>query len=283
MLKRIITALVALCVFIPVVIFSDTYLFPIGISFGCTVALYEMLKCIDVLKLWFLSIPLVFGCGCLPIVARYFDNHEYELLFVMLAIAVVTVMYIFAVSLFSKGKFSIERAGLTFMTTFYISGGFTSIVLLRDFQDVGLYLFMLIFVGAWMTDIFAYFVGRFFGRHKLIPEISPKKTIEGSIGGIVFCSLSFVLYGFILSHFTSISLTSYIVLAIVGIIISVVSQIGDLTMSQIKRQFGVKDYGWILPGHGGMLDRFDSILAVSLVLVVACAIVRHFGINIITV
>lgn len=283
MLKRIITALVALCVFIPVVIFSDTYLFPIGISFGCVVSLYEMLKCIGVIKIWHLSVPLVFGCGCLPLVARYFDNREKELLFVLLAVAVVCVMYIFAVSLFSKGNFSIERAGLTFMTAFYISGGFTSIVLLRDFQDVGMYLFMLIFVGAWMTDIFAYFVGRFFGKHKLIPEISPKKTIEGSIGGIVFCSLSFVLYGFILSYFTKISLISYIVLAIVGVIISVVSQIGDLTMSQIKRQFGVKDYGKILPGHGGMLDRFDSILAVSLVLIVACAVVRHFGIDIITV
>ncbi len=283
MLKRIITALVALCVFIPVVIFSDTYLFPIGMAFGCIVALYEMLKCIDVIRIWYLSAPLVLGCGCLPIVARYFDNREMDLLFVLLAVAVVAVMYVFAVSLFSKGKFSIERAGLTFMTTFYISGGFTSIVLLRDFQDVGMYLFMLIFVGAWMTDIFAYFVGRFFGKHKLIPEISPKKTVEGSIGGIVFCSLSFVLYGFILSYFTNISPISYVVLAVVGVIISVVSQIGDLTMSQIKRQFGVKDYGKILPGHGGMLDRFDSILAVSLVLIVACAVVRHFGIDIITV
>ena len=169
------------------------------------------------------------------------------------------------------------------MTTFYICGGFTSIVLLRDFQNIGMYLFMLIFVGAWMTDIFAYFVGRFFGKHKLIPEISPKKTVEGSIGGIVFCSLSFVLYGFILSYFTSISLVSYIVLGVVGVIISIVSQIGDLTMSQIKRQFGVKDYGKIFPGHGGMLDRFDSILAVALVLLIACAVVRHFGIHIITV
>ena len=142
---------------------------------------------------------------------------------------------------------------------------------------------MLIFVGAWITDIFAYFTGKFLGKHKLIPEVSPKKTVEGSIGGIVFCSLFFVLYGFILTKLVSISSISYIVLAIVGIIISIVAQIGDLTMSQIKRKFGVKDYGKIFPGHGGMLDRFDSIIAVALVLIIACATVRYFGVNIFSI
>ena len=125
----------------------------------------------------------------------------------------------------------------------------------------------------------------FFGKHKLIPEISPKKTIEGSIGGIVFCSAFYVLYGFIISTFAdtvNVSGGQYAVLAVVGIIISVVAQIGDLTMSQIKRKFGVKDYGKIMPGHGGVLDRFDSIIAVAFVLIIACAVVREFGLNVFT-
>ena len=142
---------------------------------------------------------------------------------------------------------------------------------------------MLIFVGAWGTDIFAYFVGRFFGRHKLIPEISPKKTVEGSIGGIVFCALLYMLYGFVLAKFNSGFSNTYWLLAIVGVIISVVAQIGDLTMSQIKRQFGIKDYGKIMPGHGGILDRCDSVLTVAFVLIVACAVIREFGGSLITI
>ncbi len=282
MLKRIITALVALVVFIPVVLLSHTYVFPIAIGFACFMGLFEMFRCIGVLKIWYLSIPLIVGGACMPVVARYFDTRESDFHFVILGVAILMALYIFAVSLFSKGKFPIELAGLTFMTEFYISGGFVSIVLLRDFQDIGIYLFMLIFVGAWITDIFAYFVGRFFGKHKLIPDISPKKTVEGSIGGIVFCSIFFVLYGFVLSIFTDIASGSYIVLAVVGVIISVVAQIGDLTMSQIKRKFNVKDYGKIMPGHGGILDRFDSIIAVAIVLIIACAVVRYFGISIFT-
>lgn len=283
MLKRIVTAVVAMFIFIPVAWFSDTYVFPIAIALVAAIGLFEMFRCIGVLKLWGLSVPLIVVGGAMPIIARVFDTKESDFHFVILGVSIILALYIFAVSLFSKGKLPIELAGLTFMTEFYISGGFTSIVLLRDFQDIGIYLFMLIFVGAWITDIFAYFSGKFFGKHKLIPEISPKKTVEGSIGGIVFCSLAFVLYGFILTKIVEISGTSYIVLAIVGIIISIVAQIGDLAMSQIKRKFGIKDYGKIMPGHGGVLDRFDSIIAVALVLIIACATVRHFGVNIFSI
>ena len=282
MLKRIITAVVAMFIFVPVVWFSDTYVFPIAISIATVLGLFEMFRCIGVLKLWYLSAPLILVGGAMPTLARFFDKgRESDFHFVIIGVAILLALYIFAVSLFSKGKLPIELAGLSFMTEFYITGGFTAIVMLRDFEIIGIYLFMLIFVGAWITDIFAYFTGRFLGKHKLIPEISPKKTVEGSIGGIVFCSLFFMLYGFVLTKIVDISDINYLVLAIVGIIISVVAQIGDLTMSQIKRKFGVKDYGKILPGHGGVLDRFDSIIAVALVLIIACATVRHFGINII--
>ncbi len=281
MLKRIITAVVAMFIFVPVVWFSDTYVFPVTIGIVCGIGLFEIFRCIGVLKIWGLSIPLIIGGAAMPIIARFFDGgRESDFHFVILGVAILMVLYIFAVSLFSKGKLPVELAGLTFMTEFYIAGGFTAIVLLRDFEKIGIYLFMLIFVGAWITDIFAYFVGRFFGKHKLIPEVSPKKTVEGSIGGTVFCALFFMLYGFVLTLFTPITSINYLVLAIVGVIISVVAQIGDLTMSQIKRKFGVKDYGKIMPGHGGVLDRFDSIIAVAFVLIIACATVRHFGINI---
>jgi phosphatidate cytidylyltransferase len=105
------------------------------------------------------------------------------------------------------------------------------------------------------------------GKHKLIPDVSPKKTVEGSIGGIAFCILAMVIFGIVVEAVSSYE-ANLIALAFAGLVISVVAQIGDLLMSVIKRTYGIKDYGKIFPGHGGILDRFDSILAVSIVLMV---------------
>ena len=107
------------------------------------------------------------------------------------------------------------------------------------------------------------------GKHKLIPEVSPKKTIEGSIGGTLFCALSFVAFGIIVDNFFGMN-ANLIFLAISGVIVSIVAQMGDLIMSLIKREYGIKDYGKLFPGHGGILDRFDSILSVSLMLAIIC-------------
>ena len=140
----------------------------------------------------------------------------------------------------------------------------------------GVYYFALVFVASWVCDVFAYFVGRAFGRHKLIPEISPKKTVEGAIGGVVCTTLCFVLYGFIISRISEFA-PKYFVLAIFGFVLSVVAQLGDLIASLIKREHGVKDYGCIFPGHGGVLDRFDSILAVAPFLLALCVLFPPFS------
>ena len=141
MLKRIITAVVAMFIFVPVVWFSDTYVFPIAISIATAIGLFEMLRCIGVLKLWYFSAPLILvGCA-MPTLARFFDKgRESDFHFVIIGVAILLALYIFAVSLFSKGKLSIELAGLSFMTEFYITGRFTAIVLLRDFENIGIYL-----------------------------------------------------------------------------------------------------------------------------------------------
>ena len=112
-------------------------------------------------------------------------------------------------------------------------------------------------------------MGRAIGRHKLIPEVSPKKTVEGSIGGTFFCVLSFVAFGLVVDTFFNMN-ANLIFLAISGAFVAVVAQMGDLIMSLIKREYGIKDYGKLFPGHGGVLDRFDSILSVSLMLAILC-------------
>ena len=148
------------------------------------------------------------------------------------------------------------------MITAYVVAAFSSLSVVRLIENVGIYCLGLVLVTAWITDTFAYVVGSLIGKHKLIPEISPKKTVEGSIGGIVFSMIGTMLYGLLISLFTDIT-PNYIVLAIAGLILSVISQVGDLIASLIKREHNVKDYGSILPGHGGIMDRFDSILSVS--------------------
>ena len=139
-------------------------------------------------------------------------------------------------------------------------------ILLRDIPVTGKFIYLIPFVFGWVTDTFAYFVGRFLGKHKLIPAVSPKKTVEGAIGGAVGCALVAILYGFVIGQCFDTVQPNYVVLAIAGVIIAVVSQLGDFAMSAIKRQYGIKDYGKLLPGHGGLLDRFDSCMAVTIVL-----------------
>ena len=135
MLKRIISGIIAFLVFVPVVWFSqpgtpEGWVFPIAISIATAIALGEMFNCIGILKMWYLSIPLILVGAAIPVLARFFDGgRENELHTVVLMIVIALVTYILAVSLFSKGRFPIELAGLAFTTEFYICGGFTSIVL----------------------------------------------------------------------------------------------------------------------------------------------------------
>ena len=276
MLKRIITSLVAVCVLIPVLIFSDTWVFPIGVALCAAIGIFEMLGCIGVRKNLFLTIPLCLVAVFMPLYARYValgNSGSYELLKLGAGITFVMALYIRGVAVFANKSVNITDAGLLLGISFYIIAAFTSLVYLHDYIPYGNYIYLLTFICAWVTDIFAYFTGMLLGKHKLIPAVSPKKTVEGAIGGLVFCVISTVLFGFVIEKFFNthgITSANYLVLIVAGVFASVVSQTGDLIMSVIKRHYGIKDYGKIFPGHGGVLDRFDSVLAVSMILAVIC-------------
>lgn len=126
-------------------------------------------------------------------------------------------------------------------------------------MENGIYLVILPFVAAWITDSCAYFVGVTLGKHRIAPYLSPKKTVEGTVGGILGCMLGMLLYGGIIQFFFNID-ANYVLLALLGMIGALAAEFGDLSMSFVKRQFRIKDYGNIMPGHGGILDRFDSLL-----------------------
>ena len=267
MLTRIITSVVALCVLVPALILSDTWVFPIAVAVCCFIADYEMLKCVGVLKKPFLSAPLLCLSFALPVTVRFCESLERYCLIFMGATLLV-ILYLLAILVFSKGSIGVENISIAAVMSFYVTIGFSSIVLLHDLFELGKYTYLLVFVGAWITDIFAYFCGRLFGKHKLIPEVSPKKTVEGSIGGTLFSGIAFVVFGLIIKSIENETYQGYVQLFVFGLIAALVAQIGDLCMSALKRHYGIKDFGKVFPGHGGMLDRFDSILAVAIVLLI---------------
>ena len=171
-------------------------------------------------------------------------------------------MFLLFLSMLIKHKtVSVVDASMTIFSVIYIPYFLTNLLYIREL-NYGSLLIWLPFVGAFLTDTCAYFAGVFLGRHKLCPNISPKKTIEGSIGGILGCMGSCMLYGLILQKVWSIDV-NYVNLASLGIIMAIVSQIGDLSASIIKRKFGIKDYGKLFPGHGGILDRLDSVIMIA--------------------
>ena len=273
MLKRIITALWACCILIPVLIFAHTPALTVGLALVACIAVWEAFHCVGLHKNILICLPFYLCAAAAPFAPRYLNTDTFFK--VALGVVLALMLYIFAVTVIGHKSAKMTEAFTGYLISLYAIVGSAAIVYLHDVQEGGEYVYLLIFLGAWMTDIFAYFTGFLFGKHKLIPEVSPKKTIEGSIGGAVFCALSFVGFGLVYNNFlapegTSISI---IALAIIGVVTSFIAQVGDLSLSVVKRHFGIKDYGWVFPGHGGVLDRFDSIFAVSICLAIALAFV----------
>ena len=269
MKTRILTAIVMLSLFIPVLWFSETIVYPIAMTLLVGIAAFELVRCLGLHRDLFLSLPAIIIPMGLTLYAKFAESPTAHFGGVALSFFLFTV-YLLAVAVFRAGRTTYSSVMGALGGSFYISVAFSSMVLLRYLPN-GAYLFLLPFIGAWVSDTFAYFTGRFLGKHKLIPEVSPKKTVEGAIGGILFCTLAFVGFALIYNAFLrgeGGQIIPWWLMAIVGVLTSIVSQFGDLAMSVIKRHYGIKDFGNIFPGHGGMLDRFDSVVAVSIFLAV---------------
>ena len=291
MKQRILTGIILLCLLVPVLVFSGTWLFPIVAAGFCTAAVYEMLRCLGTHRILPIAIPAYLLSVGFPLGTVYaggmgdgFGMQPVErqgaVLFLLLLGASMTLylFILFAAAVFSRrALFGFSDAAASYTMTYYIVLAFTTIPLIRMGQN-GEYYYLLCFLGPWITDTFAYFTGYFFGRHKLIPEISPKKTVEGAIGGVLFCMLFFLLYGFAAGKITGLR-PNYLVLGLVGALVSCVSQIGDLIASLIKREHGVKDYSQLFPGHGGVMDRFDSVVAAAPLLLIICTVDSLYGLH----
>ena len=278
MKTRVLTSVVIVALMLLLAVFSGTIAYPLGLGALALIATFEILRVIDVHKKLVLSLPAYLIALAFPICA-YFVKQEnlINFLLILAATMFVYMLWLMGVSVFSKGRIPFSRVSEVFCAVTYVSVSFSSLTILRYYdKDYGLLMVVLPFLIPWICDVFAYFCGSLFGKHKLIPEVSPKKTVEGAIGGVVFSALSCLVYGLGVDLIVADVKVNYLLLFIFGAIISVLSQLGDLIASLIKREHGVKDYGKIFPGHGGIMDRFDSVLAVSTVLLILCIVLPPF-------
>lgn len=173
----------------------------------------------------------------------------------LLPVAAICMMLILASYVLTFPKYTSEQAITAVFGFFYLAIMLGFMYLTRMEPNNGILTVWLIYISAWGADTAAYFVGRFLGKHKMAPVLSPKKTVEGAIGGIVGAGLFGILFNLVFDHQGAV--WQFFVICACGAVISI---FGDLTASAIKRDRGIKDYGNLIPGHGGILDRFDSVI-----------------------
>lgn len=181
-------------------------------------------------------------------------NYQLMIMIAIMALVVLLVVYVFKFP-----KYHASQIMSTYFAFIYAPVLFSFVYLTRELE-YGVYFVWVIFISSWISDTCAYCVGMLFGKHKLAPVLSPKKSIEGSIGGIVGSAIVGALFGYFVVEQVITSAQVTWVFALIGGCGSIVSQIGDLAASAIKRNYDIKDYGKLIPGHGGIMDRFDSVL-----------------------
>ncbi len=262
MKQRVISSLVGLVLLFTVMYFIDTIVINIAIALVTVIAVWEMLTALSLIKYRLLStLGLIFS-ATIPFVNVVGFNVVYFALFA------IFVYSMFLILLKSHKDIRYEQLTMVYATITLLPMAFSSIVFLRDTHSSKaiVYIF-LIFAMGWGADTGAYFAGRFFGKRKLAPFISPKKTVEGVYGGIagslffaVAVCLVYKAGMWMLGETINFNWFVIILVSIVGCLVGVT---GDLVFSVIKRQYGIKDYGKIMPGHGGVLDRFDSVCFIA--------------------
>ena len=262
------TAIVGILILIPFLVFSNDWPLILMTSVIGVLAVFEILRCTGLVKQIHLTVISLATVLFAQIATRILtvDRYLTVALIVYMVYAVISMTF----SVFSKGKIQLSDLCQSAMIIVYVSFGLSCLTLLRDFsEEYGLVLFLLAFFVPWVCDAMAYFVGVFFGKHKMIPDVSPKKTVEGAVGGIVGVVLAIVIFGLVM-HFGFGKQPNYFLLIALALIGGLVSQWGDLIASLLKREYGIKDYGKVFPGHGGVMDRFDSLFSVSIFIFAAC-------------
>lgn len=259
MLKRVLTAIFGVPLVLAFVVLSayTPVAVDAAIAIVCSVSVGEFAHATHTLKQYQLSIPSIIFAVAFPLLISYGYG--------LMTLYAYTVIMMSVLILFHE-KITFREFAYIYSMTVIITLFLSSLILTKNSDSSHSAFYLLFFFGLpWLADIGAYFTGSLLGKHKLCPKISPKKTIEGVVGGTVLCVLATCLLTWIFAEliYNKAVLVNYVNLIALSFIGSLFSVLGDLSFSLVKRVFEIKDYGTIFPGHGGMLDRFDSVVFVS--------------------
>lgn len=189
----------------------------------------------------------------------YYANLRFAFVPDMMMFVLGVLIFIMFAYVFTYPKFRTEQILAAFFGVFYVAV-MLSYVYQTRMLTAGAYIVWLIFLCSWGCDTCAYCVGVLIGKHKMAPKLSPKKSVEGAVGGVLGAALLTVLYGMIFREAMGTDTTQVFIMAGISAVGALISMVGDLTASAIKRNYDIKDYGKLIPGHGGILDRFDSVI-----------------------
>ena len=273
MKTRVITAIVGIIVLIGVMFTFNTPIFNLVVAAITLIAVHEIYGALGFEKkdwlLYVVQIPYVL----LVMLSGYSSARR-----LLMPASFVLVVFYAIYLVVRNGSISYQKASGLVMFSGIVIFCFYSFILLKELLPVdrfgydAMFFILLILCFAWGGDTCAYFAGRAFGKHKLCPVVSPKKTVEGAIGGVlgtmafgVIITLVYSVAADRLEAFTrsNIGVSMYVIIALLGCVAAVLGIYGDLFASVVKRQCGIKDYGTIFPGHGGILDRFDSVMFIA--------------------
>ncbi len=265
MLVRIISALIGIIVGVTVLIFDNKILYASVLAIISAIGTWELIHAVKCNKHKLLTGFCVIFSAFVPFMVSMPVFIRFRApVFLLYVVVLLSIM------LFNHKTVTFENVATCGGAALVIPTSLSCIILLRfspaipDGYMPGVFMIVYALFCAWFGDSGAYFIGTFFGKHKLCPEISPKKTVEGLIGGIVtvgiVVTIQCLVYNLLLPSEVKMN---YAVLIPIGMLASGVGVLGDLSASVIKRQYNVKDFGNLMPGHGGVLDRFDSVLFVA--------------------
>ena len=253
-LTRLVSSVILMLIAVPSFCFGGIALFLI-LSVVCLIGLFELYQAVGIWRT-----PLAaagFMGACLYLEAVYLGWSAWLLFVLFLALILILGTFVFTFP-----KYKAADAAYSLFGVVYVPVMLSYLYRIRMLED-GFVLAWLVFLASWGSDVMAYCVGMLIGRHKMTPELSPKKTWEGAAGGVLGSALLGLIYALLLKEHLSFLSQPVLVTPLLCAAGSVISQIGDLAASAIKRSVGVKDYCNLIPGHGGILDRFDSVIVTA--------------------
>lgn len=269
MLKRIISGICLVAIAVPSLYFGGWLLYAVCLMVAI-IGNFELLRVTNLQKT-----PLGI-CAYAATIAYFISlniaEHRYTTLILVLTFLVMMSVYVFTFP-----KYKAENVMWAFFGIIYVTVMIAYIYETR-MSDNGIFIVWLIFIASWGNDTFAYFTGVCIGKHKMAPVLSPKKSVEGAIGGVIGATILGAVYGALVSSkMAGVIDNSSVAFAVASLAGALLSIVGDLAASAIKRNYNVKDYGTLIPGHGGIMDRFDSVIFTAPVVYWAIILLNSIG------